>query len=107
MRGRPLSEVFGRAVGNSVREHSAASRLTNSTWIELLSACVQLTAKQMAMSLHRVVDEGKYVRGPRDFHTSDGKPFRLVTFAERCQQSSCPQFVPSAMVSSSPDAEVR
>jgi len=102
--GRHLPVVGQRDPSASPHANVAALRPSTWSWLELLAAGVPLTSQQLAMSLHVIFDEDKYLLDTNKAFGSVPSKLALTTFSERCHQSGCGQLVPSAITSTAPTA---
>ena len=102
--GRHLPIVLPRDPRVSTHANVSALRPSTWSWLELLAAGVPLTSQQLATALHVIFDEDAYLLSTnQNFNTKAGG-LKLTTFAERCHQSGCGQFIPSAITSTSSTA---
>jgi len=102
--GRHLPVVMPRDPSVSTHANVSALRPSTWSWLELLAAGVPLTSQQFAAALHVIFDEDAYLlQTNKNFNPKAGE-LKLTTFAERCHQSGCGQFIPSAITSTSSTA---
>jgi len=102
--GRHLPVVVPRDPSASPHANVSALRPSTWSWLELLAAGVPLTSQQLAVALHVIFDEDAYLSETNWNFNSTAGGLKLTTFAERCHQSGCGQFIPSAIMSTSPTA---
>ena len=100
--GRHLPIVLPRNPRVSTHANVAALRPATWSWLELLAAGVPLTSPQLASSLHGIYGEDQYVEETNQIFLTKAGGIKLSTFAERCRQSGCSQFIPTAIHSTAP-----
>ena len=111
VRGRFLPFVVPYVAANGQQANTSALRPRTWSWLELLSAGVTLSGQQFAACLDVIFNENAYVDSTNKAFSEEARVHKkkeaqkeLFTFAERCAQSGCSQYIPCVDVATSSKA---